>query len=203
MNLTDEMTCSTEKFLTESFRTHPSQKAMEGAAESFLLGGVALRKRFCKTIKGRTITARRKRYWQDYFKMKRLLHFILLIGLFCLNLAAVASSVVISEIMYNPPDGLDQLRNIIERMLVLHGREDKIEAKNLPSEFHGGETGSISHAMPVAMSGATLQESVNIYEKHIIEEALLEAGGVQTRAADMLGCTRRILRYRMEKLGLM
>ena len=56
--------------------------------------------------------------------------------------------------------------------------------------------------MPITMSGPTLQEAVNSYEKRIIEEALREAGGVQTRASEMLGCTRRILRYRMEKLGL-
>ena len=40
------------------------------------------------------------------------------------------------------------------------------------------------------------------YEKRLIAEALRVSGGVQTRAATRLGTTRRILRYKMEKLGL-
>lgn len=103
---------------------------------------------------------------------------------------------------YPWPGNVRELRNIIERMLVLYGREDRIQAANLPAEFHDGEISSVGHAIPVSMGGTTLQESVNIYEKRIIEDALLEAGGIQTHAAEILGCTRRILRYRMEKLGL-
>lgn len=104
---------------------------------------------------------------------------------------------------YSWPGNVRELRNIIERMLVLYGREEKISATNLPLEFHDSGSGSVDdNNRPINPAGTTLQESVNSYEKQIIEAALLEAGGVQTRAAEMLGCTRRILRYRMEKLGL-
>ncbi|MEI7903524.1 MAG: helix-turn-helix domain-containing protein [bacterium] len=40
------------------------------------------------------------------------------------------------------------------------------------------------------------------YERQLISDTLHKVGGVQTRAAKNLGTTRRILRYKMEKLGL-
>jgi len=47
-----------------------------------------------------------------------------------------------------------------------------------------------------------LKTAVEEYERIMIKEALDRAGGVQTRAAEELGTTRRILRYRMEKLRI-
>lgn len=43
---------------------------------------------------------------------------------------------------------------------------------------------------------------VEDFERILIRKALRRAGGVQTRAAQTLGITRRILRYRIEKLGI-
>lgn len=100
---------------------------------------------------------------------------------------------------YAWPGNIRELRNIIERMLVLHGREQWIEVSHLPSELHQGSTVAQT---PPGMVGATLQDSVNIYEKKMIEEALETANGIQTRAAQLLGTTRRILRYRMQKLNI-
>jgi transcriptional regulator with GAF, ATPase, and Fis domain len=39
-------------------------------------------------------------------------------------------------------------------------------------------------------------------ERDLIEQALATCGGVQTQAARLLGTTRRILRYKMKKLGI-
>jgi len=47
-----------------------------------------------------------------------------------------------------------------------------------------------------------LADAVNEFERRLITRALWESGGVQTRAAKLLGITRRILRYRMEKLNI-
>jgi transcriptional regulator with GAF, ATPase, and Fis domain len=43
---------------------------------------------------------------------------------------------------------------------------------------------------------------VDAYEREIVIRALREARGVQTRAAELLGTTRRILKYRMDKLHI-
>ena len=53
-----------------------------------------------------------------------------------------------------------------------------------------------------AVEDGTLEDSVNRYERGIIEEALRQTHGIQTRAAQRLGTTRRILRYRMDKLNI-
>ncbi len=36
----------------------------------------------------------------------------------------------------------------------------------------------------------------------MVREALAEAGGIQTRAAELLGVSERVLRYKMKKYGL-
>ena len=47
-----------------------------------------------------------------------------------------------------------------------------------------------------------LEKVVGDFERNLIEEALEKCNGIQTRAAKHLGTTRRILRYRMDKLGI-
>ena len=48
----------------------------------------------------------------------------------------------------------------------------------------------------------SLGDAVDEFERDIIQDALLQTDFNQTRAADMLGTTRRILKYRMDKLGI-
>lgn len=47
-----------------------------------------------------------------------------------------------------------------------------------------------------------LEKAVCEFERSLIIQALEKCDGVQTRAARHLGTTRRILRYRMDKLGI-
>jgi transcriptional regulator with GAF, ATPase, and Fis domain len=47
-----------------------------------------------------------------------------------------------------------------------------------------------------------LKEVISNYERELITQALEKSNGIQTRAAALLGTTRRILRYRMDKLGI-
>ncbi len=98
---------------------------------------------------------------------------------------------------YPWPGNIRELRNIIERLLVLHHEEAVIRPEFLPEEFH-------THDLfgPLKAGTFTLEEAVNEFERQLVEDALRRAGGVQTRAAEILGTTRRILRYRMEKLNI-
>ena len=43
---------------------------------------------------------------------------------------------------------------------------------------------------------------VNAVEKPMLEVVMLQAQGNQTRAAELLGTTRRILKYKIDKLGI-
>ena len=112
---------------------------------------------------------------------------------------------------YSWPGNVRELRNVVERVLVLHGRELAISASKLPEEFHAESVcravETKEPAVSVAVSSPavvkSLEEAVSAYERQLIADALRQVGGVQTRAAESLGTTRRILRYKMEKLGLM
>jgi hypothetical protein len=48
----------------------------------------------------------------------------------------------------------------------------------------------------------SLEEAVSHFERGLIVRALQKCNGVQTHTAEMLGTTRRILRYKMDKLGI-
>jgi DNA-binding NtrC family response regulator len=103
---------------------------------------------------------------------------------------------------YKWPGNIRELKNIVERMLVLHGDEKIIQAQHLPEELGGGPVHQHHEVTVSEMPNSNLEEAVNAYEKQLVERALRDAKGVQTRAAEILGTTRRILKYRMEKLNI-
>ena len=114
---------------------------------------------------------------------------------------------------YTWPGNVRELRNVVERVLVLHGCEPLISVSLLPEEFHAEPVRreavavkepavSAAYIVPPAAEGLTLETAVSAYERQLIADALRQTGGVLTRAAESLGTTRRILRYKMEKLGL-
>jgi DNA-binding NtrC family response regulator len=101
---------------------------------------------------------------------------------------------------YQWPGNVRELRNIIERMLVLHGNSKFIMPEHLPDEFRSDTDADTP--LPQQTDSGSLSDAVSNYERQLIEHALQEANGVQTRAAEALGTTRRILKYRMEKLEI-
>ncbi len=94
---------------------------------------------------------------------------------------------------YDYPGNVRELENLIERAVVLT-RDDVIGAADLPLTLHDppGE----------AAGGVGLTAAVEALERRLIREALAGAGGVQTRAADALGVSERVLRYKLRKYGL-
>ena len=127
-------------------------------------------------------------------------HFLSLFGR-TLNLRATSFSPRAMELLgrYRWPGNIRELRNIVERVLVLHGHHDPIQPEHLPDEISHGAPGGPAARLEKDVS---LEDAVNRFERSLVENALAEAGGVQTRAAELLGTTRRILKYRMEKLGI-
>ena len=100
---------------------------------------------------------------------------------------------------YTWPGNIRELRNIVERMLVLYPKDDYIRPEFLPPEFHAQQT---QLTLSQHTQDQSLESAVNAFERKLVLQALHEADGVQTRAAELLGTTRRILRYRMEKLNI-
>jgi two-component system NtrC family response regulator len=93
---------------------------------------------------------------------------------------------------YDYPGNVRELENLIERAVVLT-RDDVIGASDLPLTLHD--------AAPEP-AGSGLDAAVEGLERRMIREALVRAGGVQTRAADLLAISERVLRYKLKKYGL-
>ncbi len=75
-------------------------------------------------------------------------------------------------------------------------RGEVISLEDLPLAVQ--ETGEASG--PPSRSGS-LPAELETLERRLIEDALAQAEGVQTRAAELLGISERALRYRLKKLG--
>ena len=95
---------------------------------------------------------------------------------------------------YDYPGNVRELENIIEQAVVM-SRGPVIRSEDLPF--------SVRQLRSEAdLDRGTLEERVAAFERQVIREALQKAGGVQTRAAEMLGLSERNLRYKLKKLGM-
>ena len=93
---------------------------------------------------------------------------------------------------YAYPGNVRELQNIVERAVVM-ARGEVVTRADLPVE--------VQKAAPAPVAD-TLPAQVEELEKTAIAQALERAGGVQSRAAEILGLTERNLRYKLKKYGL-
>jgi DNA-binding NtrC family response regulator len=128
-----------------------------------------------------------------------------------------AAETVQLMVAYPWPGNVRELRNCIERVLVLSEGKSEIVPDDLPPNVRKGEPlrpAVTAVASPVQSkpggdiiakatgNGKTLDELVAEVEREAIQNAVREANGVLSRAAALLGTTRRILKYKMDKLGM-
>ncbi len=99
---------------------------------------------------------------------------------------------------YHFPGNVRELENMIERAVIL-AEEDVITREDLPPVTQGA--GALQE-MPDLLHNLPLPEAVALLEKSRITEALKKAQGVKARAAEILGISERVLRYKMDKYGL-
>ncbi len=104
-------------------------------------------------------------------------------------------------LQYSWPGNVRELENVIERTMVLsHG--SVMTSDDLP-HYLAGKNGAPHPAQQSVLRGETrLSEAVDQFEQELIRNALAQARNNQTRAAEILGTTRRILKYKMDKLGI-
>jgi len=101
---------------------------------------------------------------------------------------------------YQWPGNAREVRNVIERLLILRTGETAIRVDELPIEVRltSPSGGSIGCPYVLPEGGVDLEA----VERGLIDQALARAKGNQTQAARLLGITRYALRYRLEKHGL-
>jgi DNA-binding NtrC family response regulator len=96
---------------------------------------------------------------------------------------------------YDFPGNVRELENIVERAVLLcRGRV--IDLEDLPATVRPGQRGA-GESLPKDLPGVLAD-----IERQAIQSALERTGGVQTQAADALGISERVLRYKMKKYGL-
>ncbi|MCX5735755.1 MAG: sigma-54 dependent transcriptional regulator [candidate division NC10 bacterium] len=96
---------------------------------------------------------------------------------------------------YDYPGNIRELENLVERAVLLcRGRV--VDLEDLPAAVRPGER---SADQPESQR---LPDILGHIERQTIREALERCGGVQTQAAEALGISERVLRYKMKKYGL-
>jgi DNA-binding NtrC family response regulator len=109
---------------------------------------------------------------------------------------------------YPWPGNVRELSHVIERA-VLWSRDQILTVDDLslatPLQLSGTFDGASAVPEPEAVSNSPAEppgSDLTQWERSLIERAMREAGGNQTRAAQRLGITRDTLRYRLKKFGL-
>jgi len=97
------------------------------------------------------------------------------------------------------PGNVRQLQNCIERALVMGKDADWINWEDLPPVVRAWQGQKQDEPERPA---ASLEEALREREREMIEAALRRAGGVQKRAAEILGISERAMWYRVRKLGI-
>jgi transcriptional regulator with PAS, ATPase and Fis domain len=107
---------------------------------------------------------------------------------------------------YPWPGNVRELENVIERAVALEFSE-RIQLQTLPDHLREGRpatsmaaSAGSSDVLPHA--GFNLEQYLQDLERRHVERALRQAGGVQVRAAELLGLSFRQFRYLVKKYGL-
>jgi len=101
---------------------------------------------------------------------------------------------------YHWPGNVRELENVLEQAIVWC-RGTTITPEHLPMTLRANVSEALlrEHTLGGDLS---LEKAVQEFERELLLEALMRTGYVQTHAATMLGITRRMLKYRMDMLGI-
>ncbi|MFO7749146.1 MAG: sigma-54 dependent transcriptional regulator [Desulfobacteraceae bacterium] len=100
---------------------------------------------------------------------------------------------------YSWPGNIRQLENVMERAVILAGKE-LITQADLPEEIRG-KPGSDLKLDGIPEAGG-LSETLSMVEKKMIQRAMARANNVQTEAAKILGIGKSGLNQKLKKFGL-
>ena len=109
--------------------------------------------------------------------------------------ARMSPSAMHMLLAYSWPGNVRQLENVIERSAVM-SEKGTIEAPHLPAEIRGRFS---TQVQKISNGFSSIDEQLREIEKGMIIDALLKTGGVQVRAAELLGINQRSLWHRIKK----
>jgi two-component system NtrC family response regulator len=112
-------------------------------------------------------------------------------------IAGVSREAMDQLVKYDYPGNIRELENILERAVVI-SRGTTLTAADLP---FGGLKSDEDDQEAEGGAGA-LREALETLERRMVQKALEESGGNQSRAAAALGLSERMLRYKLKKYRL-
>jgi DNA-binding NtrC family response regulator len=102
---------------------------------------------------------------------------------------------------YPWPGNVREMENMIEQAFIYSKGSTTITSEHLPNPLRN-DTRSSSLRDDTLAGRLSLEKAVMEFEREIILDALKRTNYVQTHAANLLGISRRMLKYRMDMLGI-
>jgi DNA-binding NtrC family response regulator len=102
---------------------------------------------------------------------------------------------------YPWPGNVREMENIIEQAFIWSQNAAQITPEHLPTILKSDSRSSSLRDDTLA-GRMSLEKAVMEFEREIILDALKRTNYVQTHAANLLGISRRMLKYRMDTLGI-
>lgn len=102
--------------------------------------------------------------------------------------------------LYDWPGNVRELRNVIEGAFTF-AEDEMITLDDMPEYImeNMAEEGLVISDLTSVGIGSSLKRNIENLEKSLIESALENSHGVMTEAADKLGISKQLLRYKMSK----
>jgi len=117
-----------------------------------------------------------------------------------ITIKTLSPEVVDFFVSYPWPGNIRELENLIERLTILTPHET-VMLRDLPVGMRStDQTATLKE--DVLNGSRPLSDAVDEFERELIVKALQRTGFNQTKAASLLGTSRRILKYRIEKLKI-
>jgi DNA-binding NtrC family response regulator len=116
------------------------------------------------------------------------------------NVKGISKEALEFLIQYEWPGNVRELENLIERVVALTSNE-YIQVNELPFSFQNFPKidGLKESVLDGKLSFIQAEEE---FEREVILDALKKTNYIQSHAAEVLGISRRILKYKMDKLGI-
>jgi len=111
------------------------------------------------------------------------------------NVKRISTAAIEAFLSHKWPGNVRELENCIERAVLLT-TTDTVDCAHLPPSLQ------IREKETERRDRSKLSSVVEAQERSLIMDALKETGGNQTRAAKMLGTTKRIIQYKISKMGI-
>jgi two-component system response regulator PilR (NtrC family) len=116
-------------------------------------------------------------------------------------ITAISNEALVHLQRYEWPGNIRELENVIERAVALEPTPT-ILPESLPDHVRGLAPRKAPASGPLPDEGFDLEQHVRDIERDYLAEALKRAGGVQVKAAELLGMSFRSFRYYAKKYNL-